>query len=169
MATGPLKLLDLPTELRYQIFSYVVYPDDADISAYKYGLPTIPPLLFVSRQVRKEAGEAFISEVPITLSCTCRWTDTQDSHTSTLLTIVSAPKETLEWLRAVGADLLPSLRSCLLAAEVIWSEYPVARRLFHSNIYKLVPGSNAYDFEAHYLDRMKGYLMLCGGQLETSD
>ena len=60
-AAGPFKLLALPPELRAEIFSLVVLSEYE--TSYSPGpvLPDFPPLLFVNRQVRREAGRSLCS------------------------------------------------------------------------------------------------------------
>ena len=153
-AAGPFKLLQLPPELRAVIFGYVVLSEYE--TSYSPGpvLPDFPPLLFVNRQLRREAGEIFMQSRQIVLPCTVNVDASQESALETTDVKISAPQETLEWLRMAGLDLLPRIRSCLLVYR------RVPELLYRSYVFDIDPAEEDGVYRTHLLGQIKGTPLL---------
>lgn len=153
VAAGPFKLLQLPAELRAEIFSYVVLSEYK--TSYSPGpvLPDFPPLLFVNQQIRREAGEIFMKARPILLPCTANINSFRASSLESKEIRISAPEGTLDWLRIAGLDLLPQISSCLLADRV-------TEGLYCSHVYDIDSVEGTCIYHARLLGQIEGKPLL---------
>lgn len=152
-AAGPFKLLQLPPELRAEIFSYVVLSEYE--TSYSPGpvLPDFPPLLFVNRQLRKEAGAIYMQARQIVLPCTVNDAESKASANGSVEVQISAREATLEWLRMAGVDLLPQIRSCLMV-------YRVPELLYRSYVYEIDTREGTGVYNTRLLGQIEGKPLL---------